>query len=296
MLLEVLKHCGPARLGLLSHEGVEIFTPNFFSIVTEDTAIPHDIYMAAHDVKTDLKPLVVDYGSLFAPKKIEAFGILPDHTTAFRAPREMAEYALERTLEFAKEYPNHGAVVHGSEYPDLRERCASELAERPLLVMAHGMQLAENPRLLVEIVTRVRKAISPNSALYYPFAPPSMFVILAYMGVDLFDSGYCMLKAREGEFLTPRKALKLSDLKELPCSCGMCRDKGPKEMDHAALLRHNFDLTLGSLREIREAIRDNSLRELVEERASGSVRAMAALRILDREKQDYLEEYTPIAP
>ncbi len=296
MLIEVLKHSGPARLGLLSHEGAEIATPNFFSIVTSDIAIPHEIYIASHDTSTNLKPLVVDYGSLAVAKEIGAFGILPDHRTAFRVAREMAEYSVERTIEFAKDYPDHGAVVQGSEYPDLRERCAKELGERPLLALAHGVQLSENPRLLVEIVTRIRKAMSPNSALYHPFAPPSMFSVLAYMGVDLLDSGHGTLKAGEGEFLTPRSAINLSDLKELPCACAVCRERTPKEMDRAALLRHNFDLTLGTIREIREAIRSNSLRELVEEKASGSPRAMAALRILDREKQDYLEEYTSVAP
>jgi predicted RNA-binding protein len=48
------------------------------------------------------------------------------------------------------------------------------------------------------------------------------------------------------------------------------------------------------VREIRESIKDNSLRELVEEKSAADVNSMSMLRILDMEKQDFLDEYTPM--
>ncbi|MEE8168514.1 MAG: tRNA-guanine transglycosylase [Candidatus Hydrothermarchaeales archaeon] len=298
MLLEILKHHGPARLGKLEHEGCEIATPNFFSIIARDVALDHDIYIVSHDVKTSRKPLIYNYGSLKTKKDIGAFGILPDDGAALKVPKEIAEFSVESTLKFAEKYPGYGAVIQGSKYPALRMKCARALKEHPLLVIADAGELLENPRLLVEIVTGIREVIPPNTALYFPFASPHMFYLLAYMGVDLFDSGDCILKARRNEIITTRGHLYLKDLKELPCTCSVCRDRSPEELveDFNAVLKHNFDLSVCVVREIREAIRKGILRELVEEKAAGGTLAMTMLRLLDQEKQDFLERYTPVVP
>jgi archaeosine synthase len=120
--------------------------------------------------------------------------------------------------------------------------------------------------------------------------------MLAYMGVDLFDSADCVFKAREGKIITSRGDLDLQGMREIPCSCCVCRGKSPRELieDFEALLNHNFNFALQAVKEIREAIRDNSFRELVEGKAATDVNLMAMLRILDKEKQDFLEKYTPV--
>jgi tRNA-guanine family transglycosylase len=172
---------------------------------------------------------------------------------------------------------------------------ARKLGDRPLLAIANGRGLLKNPRLLVDIVVTVRETIPPNSALYFPFAPPHMFYMLTYMGVDLFDSADCIIKAREEKMLTP-KPLDLHRIRELPCNCGVCAGKTPDDLANSfdLLLKHNFGEAVKITKEIREAIRSNTLRELVEEKAAGDVGAMAMLRILDAEKGDFLEKYTPV--
>ena len=165
-----------------------------------------------------------------------------------------------------------------------------------MLAIANGAKLIKNSRLLVEIATRARETISPNSALYFPFAPPHFFYLLAYMGVDLFDSADCILKAREKKFATTRGFLRLQSLKELPCSCKICENKIPSELSFSDILTHNINSTKQILKEIREAIRSYTLREVVEEKAACDATAMAALRLLDREKQDFLEKYTALSP
>ncbi|MEE9593858.1 MAG: tRNA-guanine transglycosylase, partial [Candidatus Hydrothermarchaeales archaeon] len=195
-------------------------------------------------------------------------------------------------------YPEYAAVVQGSRYVDLRKECAEAFKDRPLLAIADSMELIGNPRMLVEIVTTIRDVISPNSALYIPFAPPHMFCLLVYMGVDLFDTGDAILNAKKGIISTQRGHLHLKKIEELPCTCNICSDKRPEDLlkDQTAILGHNFNITLSAVKEIRVAIKNNEYRELVEEKAAVSPQTMAMLRLLDKEKQGFLERYTPIAP
>lgn len=301
MFLEVLKHDGPTRLGRLKHEDqnlrIDIRTPNFFSIST-DEAPEHEVYLSSSSTAIKKDNILIDYGSLFEEKNMSRFGILPDMRVGLKAPKELAEQAVERTVEFARMYPGYGAVVQGGGYVELRRRCAEALSDRPLLAIADGGELLDNQRLLVDIVTSIREVASPNTALYYPFAPPHAFYLLAYMGMDMFDTGTCLLNARKGIISTNRGEFRLDEIDELPCSCGICKDKNPDDLiqDKSLALSHNFNVALGVVREIRVAIRAGSYRELVEEKSSSSPRMMAALRLLDREKQDFLEKYTPTAP
>ncbi len=297
MTLEILKHSGPARLGKLHVNGRKLATPNMFSVVTDAVDVEHELYIASPDVKTRRKPLFVNFGSLnvsenWKIKKKDS--ILPDFRVGLFVPRELAEASVNETLRFAEKYPDYGAVVQGSAFLDLREKCARGLGERQLFVIASSKRLLKNPRLLVDILASVREIIPPNSTLYFPFAPPHMFYVLSYMGVDLFDSADCIIKAREEKMLTPR-ILDLRSLKELPCSCAVCKSRTPEDLlDFDLALEHNFCKAGEVLKEIREAIRANTLRELVEEKAAGDVNSMAMLRILDAEKQDFLERYSGV--
>ncbi|MFQ6105954.1 MAG: tRNA-guanine transglycosylase, partial [Candidatus Hydrothermarchaeaceae archaeon] len=187
-----------------------------------------------------------------------------------------------------------GAVVQGSKYIGLRKKCAGELCNRPLLAIADGHKLLNNPRLTVEVVTAVREAISPNTAVYFPFAPPHMFYILAYMGVDIFDSSECIVKAVEGKLLTGGGVLDLAEMREIPCSCEACIGKSPREFKKDNIFRHNFNTTTKVMKEIREGIRKNRLAEVVEGRASFDTKSMAMLRILNSKKCNFLEKYTSV--
>lgn len=295
VFLEILRHSGPARLGKMHYAKREIPTPNFFSILTENFSAEHDIYLASSDLKTEKEPVVFDYGSLNVKKRIGKFGILPDEHVGFDVPRKLAELSVEKTIKFAKRYPAFGAVIQGSRYLDRREKCAEELWHRQILAIANGKKLIRNPRMLMEVVTMAREKISPNSLLYFPFAPPHTFHLLAYMGVDIFDSGDCMEKAAEKKFSTLRGALNLNELKELPCTCSACENTSPEKMKTDKLFSHNFNMAAQAVKEVRECIRSNTLREVVEEKAGCSVSSMVMLRLLDREKKEFLEKYTDVA-
>ena len=298
MTLEITRHSGPARLGKFHMGEQKLATPNMFSVLTEAVDIEHDIYIASPEVKTKRTPIFVGSGSLNISDKIKIKKdnqILPDYHVGLNVPREMAEKSVRETLRFAENYPEHSAVIQGSRFGDLREECAEGLGDRPLFIIANGRRLIRNPRLLVDVVSSVRETVPPNAALYFPFALPHLFYVLAYMGVDFFDSAECILNARVGKILLPGPA-DMASLKELPCNCSVCVGRVPEDLlDFDLLLSHNFQEAVKITKEIRESIRANALRELVEEKASGDVGSMAMLRILDAEKQDFLEKYTPVS-
>lgn len=290
VMLEILRHDGPGRLGIFHIDDDKAMTPNFFST---DQEIDHELYLTQGS-QPSRGPSVVDMGSVFSPGKTgtNTLSIFPDVPVGLDVPRNLAEFSVESTLEAGDKHPGMAGVICGSRYLDLRERCAVELADRPLLVIADGFKLLDRPRLLTEIISRVRSIISPNTALYFPLAPPHAFSLLAYMGVDLFDSGYGEVEAAKRRMCTTRGVMDVDSLKELPCTCSICAEKSPGEMTMGDVKAHNLNITHLACREIREAMRHSDLRNLVEERAATDARFMAALRILDTEKQDFLQEYT----
>ncbi|MFB6143577.1 MAG: tRNA-guanine transglycosylase, partial [Halorientalis sp.] len=94
------------------------------------------------------------------------------------------------------------------------------------------------------------------------------------MGCDLFDSAAYALYARDGRYLTVRGTEHLADLEYLPCSCPVCADHTPADLEAATadererlLAEHNLHVTYEEVRTVRQAIRRGNLLELVEARA-----------------------------
>lgn len=296
--LEILRHSGPGRLGRLHINAQKVLTPNFFHFTNQPGK--HDLYIATEDSKTKKKPVVVDYNFFTLAEssniKNSNLCLLPDFTVGFDVPLAMAKDALKETIRVARDHPEHGVVIPATKYPELVEDVLNQMGRRPLLVISGGEKLASKPRLLVEVLTRVRENSSPNTALYYPLAPPAMIPVLAYMGADLFDSAYAVLAAARGEYLTSNGVRTLTGIGELPCTCSICRNRSPEMLksDSNSLLKHNLAVLKALFAEIRERMRVDTFREMVEERAAASSRAMAALRILSIEKKNYLERYTPV--
>jgi predicted RNA-binding protein len=294
MHLEIMKHDGPARLGKLHFKERIYQTPSLLWNSAAG-AVPEG-YLEISPLSDETEELaLISYGTIFSHHEVASFGILPSFPTGFDTPIEIAREATAETLRYSEKYPGHGVVLEGGRYVELRIAGAEQFKKRPIIKIADADRLIRNHRKLATVLTAIRSVVSPNTALYMSDVPPHLFAILVYMGVDVFDLKQAVLGAHENIYLTLRGGLDFESLVELPCPCAVCASKSPKDFGFDGLLKHNIQITTSAIREVREAIRAGVLRELVEERAANDINAMGALRILDIERKDFLERYTPMA-
>jgi predicted RNA-binding protein len=294
MHLEIIRHDGPARLGILHFEGQKIPTPSLLWSPAGGPLPPG--YLEITPLEYSSGHGIINYGTIYSEGRLDEFGILPNSPSGYDVPENMAIEAVAKTVESSKVKPEFGAVVEGGKYVHLRKECAVALWTRPLLKIANADRLVKNHRKLVEVITAIREAVSPNTAIYLSDVPPHLLPILVYMGVDLFDLKFAILGAHEGRYLTMSGIRNRDKLSEYPCSCSVCASSKPGELDFKQLLSHNVNITTASIREVRESMRVGGLRNLVEERAAGDLNTMGALRILDIENQEFLEKYTQTSP
>jgi queuine/archaeosine tRNA-ribosyltransferase len=295
MYLEILRHDGPARLGKLHFNDQVYQTPSLLWSKPAGELPEEYLEISSPDDPTDDFGLI-SYGTIFSQHEVAGFGILPSFPSGFETPIEIAREAVAETVKYSEKYPEYGVVLEGGKYLELRIEGGEQFKERPIIKIADADRLIRNHRKLVSVITAIRDTASPNTALYMPGVSPHLFAILVYMGVDIFDLKPAILGAHENIYLTLRGGLALESIVELPCPCEVCVSNEPKDFGFEELLKHNIQVTTSAIREVREAIRAGMLRELVEERAANDINAMGALRILDSDRQDFLERYTLTSP
>jgi len=241
------------------------------------------IEIKMHDGPARLgKCLKMDTPNLIIPEN--SLKILKDEPMPYNVPKTLAEWSVNSTIEYAKNSNETGiGVVHGSKYSDLRVKCALELEKlgNSILMIANPESLIGNSRDLVDIIPRLRENINPNTGLYFPFAEPAYMPFLAYMGVDFFDSVSADYHAELNILLTTSQSYDLNIYKLY-------------DMDLDELTEYNRKTIEFTINEIREHIKNGTLRNLVEERSCSSPELMTALRLLDRDHYDFISSYTQL--
>ena len=161
------------------------------------------------------------------------------------------------------------------------------------LVPLRGKQDAQ----ILERICGVQKAIPASERCHTPIhafgVSGELTPILAYMGVDSFDSTSYIQAANGLSYSDPltRTKRKLMELDELSCTCRICREVSLDEMQltlmeetnykrtstgkyksecYAAIALHNFEIEAGLLSRMKEAIEaDEALEELVHHASTG---------------------------
>jgi len=298
-VIEVMKRAeGAARLGRLKLGRSYIPTPCVLSVAVQGMPAG-EAYVAPAWVRTSRKPLVVHHGVFrgsFKPAGAE-LELLPQASARLSSQAGVVERWAERMLELAEQHPEHGVMLDGWLQRGLWQKLAERLSSRRMLGVAHAGELCSNPRLLVEVLTELRSTAATGTALYLPGVQPHMLPLLALMGGDVFDNSHAVHAALSGRYLTPLSTLEVSRLRleELPCSCSACRRMRITGLSPRLLMAHNAVVFRGVLAELRAAMRERRLCELAEMLASASVEAKAALRLLYREKQQFLQRFHPVA-
>ncbi|WP_330632164.1 archaeosine synthase subunit alpha [Halocatena halophila] len=160
-------------------------------------------------------------------------------------------------------------------------------------VLSEASGIVGNARAFVETIVDVRASIPDDTGLFCSgVATAANAAVLAYAGIDCFDTHRAYLRGLEGFYQTTDGEMFLEDLSELPCACAACQQSreafGPE--DCAA---HNVNALRASLATVREKIRAGTLRSYIEGQARHEAWLTATFRRLDQQ-YGYLEERTPL--
>ena len=212
--------------------------------------------------------------------------IAPNEGSAYNIDREIAEFNIKETLKLAEEHVNDAdiAVIQGSKYVDLRIDCLKQLEEIGYngFIIANGDALLTNPRELVEIVISLKKEAKKTSYFIFSFTELSFMPILTYMGIDGFLVDSTNYYSHLNVLQTPTKAY---DLNSYPIYENITQEE---------LEEKNIENMEFVIKEIHAHMKNNSLRNLVEERSGTTPQNISTLKILDRTQMDYLLEFTQL--
>ena len=219
-----------------------------------------------------------------------------DIATPPQADRSTAESDLSRTLERIREamevagMENLAAPVQGGRFPDLREEAGRAVSSLGFTFCPIGgvVPFMESYRYreLVGVVLAAKRGLSPSACVHlFGAGHPSMLALAVAMGCDVFDSAAYALFAREGRYLTTSGSLHLDEMTELACPCDACRGRSAEDLREdpareGLLARHNLTVTLVEMARIREAIREGTLWELVDDRCRCHPRLLDGYRAL----------------
>ena len=212
--------------------------------------------------------------------------IAPNEGSAYNIDREISEFNINETLELAEEHVNEAdiAVIQGSKYVDLRIDCLKQLEEIGYngFIIANGDALLTNPRELVEIIISLKKEAKKTSYFIFSFTELSFMPILTYMGIDGFLADSANYYSHLNVLQTPTKAY---DLNTYPIYENITQ----KELEEKNIENMEF-----VIKEIHAHMKNNSLRNLVEERSGTTPQNISTLKILDRTQMEYLLEYSQL--
>jgi 7-cyano-7-deazaguanine tRNA-ribosyltransferase len=230
-------------------------------------------------------------------KKIKSDIITP--VDVFTLPKDdlkIAKKKLTETIKRIKEAKslvrNFNAPIQGGRHLALRKQACQKLAKVDPLIYSIGgiVPYMEQYRFtkLGEIILTCKGNLPPNYPVHaFGAGHPMVFAFLTALGCDVFDSAMYSLAAQRGAYLTVRGTLEAASLREFPCTCPACSCTTVKEFKSMSLYQkekfltlHNLYVTVGEIRTVRQAIRNDRLWELVQQRARAHPKLLEALHAI----------------
>jgi len=256
MDFNIKKTDGPARTGELKINDKKVKTPNILFIDTDRFKKPDsaEITISKDKIKS-LKHKIIISNNFFYPKD---------------ASKELHPSKIKT------EGKKDSAVVY---------------------IIGNAFQLFQKTTEFINYIVTLREKIGNHKTIYTPvIGDPNSFALLTYLGVDLFDSTSAIIAARNNILLFPDGKYHKDELKELPCNCPICNKIKiePSEMSYQQILDHNYHIMNNEIKNVRNMINNNSLRDLVEKRVTSSPNLMEILRKTDSNHYNFLEKKTPV--
>jgi archaeosine synthase alpha-subunit len=173
------------------------------------------------------------------------------------------------------------------------EWAALQAARPEMVVLGNARTLWQDGEPFVQALTDVRTRLGGYPVLWAPrVALPHRLSLLAYLGVDLVDSTEGLWQAVRGTYFDPTLGSVRPDSArgERTCPCASCQSDPPGSLEH-----HAEAVFAREMAEVRLAVRDGRLRELVETRLTAEPALAEMLRYADRHMASLLEGRTPVA-
>ena len=273
------------KKGLHEHLG-------FPGIIATDSGGFQD-YMYSGDIKLtpeEIEPFQEKIGS-DCPVILD----IPVQTTdPYKEAKRKVDITIQRAKDniLRRQRPDAAwfAPIHGSIYPDLLKLSSQEMSKLDYGIYAIGgvVKTFIDYRfdLDVEILLNVRKWIDPSKPLHmFGLGLPNFFALAVACGADTFDSAAYILYAKDDRYFTYTGTKKIKDLIELPCHCPICIKYSaseiqilPNDKRIEVIARHNLYHSFSEIRTIRQAIREGTLWDLVEQRVHAHPKYIKALR------------------
>jgi 7-cyano-7-deazaguanine tRNA-ribosyltransferase len=268
----------------------------FQSYVYGDINIdPIEIVKFQHDIGSDIGTILDIFST-------------PDQTV------KQAQESVKETIKRAKQSIQHkkemllACPVQGSIYPSLRKKCAQQLStiDADFFPIGGVVPLMENQRYtdLVQIILSSKQGLDPSKPVHlFGAGHPLLFPLAVALGCDFFDSSAYIKYANDKRMIFPWGTEKLDDLSELPCCCPICSKTSASELkkipEKQAILmmaKHNLYVSFAELKNIRTAIHQGSLWELVERRAYSNPYLLESLQQLQtKQNKQWLSTFEPIS-
>ncbi len=185
--------------------------------------------------------------------------------------------------------------IQGGVHLDLVRKCAmvgKDLEGYSIYAIGSPVLLMEKYEYskVFEMILTVKEVVPIDKAVHLFGAGHPMIIPYAVaLGVDMFDSASYILYARGGRYMTERGTYMLKDLDYLPCECSICSKYDVKsllEMSAEERVRnvalHNLYVILREIKNVKVAIREGRLWELLEERGRGHPSLRRLLNLFTR--------------
>lgn len=272
----IKKRDGPARLKEIHIKNKTVKTPNIFFINTKRFHAPDYADLTiSDDEKIEKNDLIISQYFTY-PSSL---------------PKNLQISFLNNNINKNEDY----SIIPGKQ--DVIDE-ALKNNDTNLLIIANSSQLFKNVKKFVDYVVYLREKTKEKKIIYLPsVGNPTNLALLAYIGIDLFDSTQAVVAARNNQLFLPYYGLSdKNNLKELSCLCPACnRYRGnPSSMSFKNIFEHNCYMFLNEIKNIRNHINNGNLRDLVEKQVKNSPHLTTMLRYLDMKYYSFLEKHTPV--
>jgi archaeosine synthase len=282
---------GPARIGQFTIDEKNVVTPNILFLHTSRCKAPEfsDILLTNGTRKTKIPTIRIGESSFSTAEKKEKKDVSLNDYLIY--PKDVTK---ELHLSALVNKKNTECFVIPAKKELIPEIVKNN--DAILSIVGNATQLFSQQSHCVDFITELREKIGYQKLIYLPcVGDPSNLSLLAYMGIDFFDSFSAVMAARNETLLFPTGYYRKNQLPELPCNCPSCiKIKDASLMKYDEILEHNYFALLCEIKQVRNAIAAGSLRELVEIRVRTNPHVASMLRILDLNHYRFLEERTPV--